>query len=145
MCVLTPEDEFMSSLSAYFNDKGMTNETNSKKVKGFLSNYKSQIMVNAPIKQITKEIIKEIYVPIPMQSNNHNYTKTKIHCSKTGLTNVAKKICDRWGVDYDEFLNPKHGKSTSLIADLRREFCIEVLATYKNNQQDLKKDRKSVV
>lgn len=119
----TPEDEFIHELEGYldmvFDDYGKG------RIIGYLKKYKSEV---APIAEKKSNIIINLVkssLPIPTQQD---------------IIHEAKKICLKYEIDYSQFIKKgslKGRKTTSYVADARKELCKIMIENYNIRRKQL--------
>lgn len=119
----TPEDEFIHELEGYldmvFDDYGKG------RIIGYLKKYKSEV---TPIAEKKSNIIINLVkssLPIP---------------TKQDIIHEAKKICLKYEIDYSLFMkkgSAKGRKTTSHVADARKELCKLMIENYNIRRKQL--------
>lgn len=120
----TPEDEFINELEGYldmvFDDYGKG------RIIGYLKKYRKSLppVMLKNESNIVVNIVKS-NLPIPTQQD---------------IINEAKKICLKYEIDYSQFIKKgslKGRKTTSHVADARKELCKVMIENYNIRRKQL--------
>jgi len=118
---MTNEEKFISNLEVYLGYK--LDEYGVKRVLGYLNEYR----LNIPpfiLKGKSERAVKIVNPSLPIPSAED-------------IIYEAKKICLKYEIDYSAFLNRGRRKTTSTIAEIRKEFCREMMTNYNIRRKQL--------
>lgn len=116
---MTAEQNFIKKLEAYLDCE--INDYGKRRIEGYLRDYAAEV---PQIKKI--EFPKDDYIYIKKEANDLT------------LYSEAQRLCEANLISVFDFLNPKNGKSTNLVAEVRKVFCKEMLNRYKISIKELK-------
>lgn len=118
---MTNEEKFISNLEVYLGYK--LDEYGVKRVLGYLNEYRVEIPPFV-IKGRAERTVRVISPDKPIPSTED-------------IVYEAKKICLKYEIDYSAFLNRGRRKTNSTIAEIRKEFCREMVSNYNIRRKQL--------
>jgi len=118
----TLEEKFILNLEVYLGYK--LNEFGHKRITAYLNEYKAGLPVTLVRGKRERDIrvMSQSIKPIPTTED---------------IIYEAKKICLKYEIDYSDFLNRGKRKTTSHIAEVRKEFCKEMIQSYNIKRRQL--------
>ena len=121
--IKSPEEEFINNLEGYLDMK--FDDYGKGRVLGYLKKYKAEVIpIEIKKGNIVVNIVKST-LPIPTQQD---------------IVNEAKKICLKYEIDYSQFIKKgslKGRKTTSRVADARKELCRVMIENYNIRRKQL--------
>jgi len=111
---MTAESTFLKQLEVYF-DLNL-NEFDRNRVLGYLKEYRDKL----PPKIESREVLRVV----------EKYVHSNIPCSDKVMVIEAKKVCQELGIDYNEFMSPPSGKSSTEITDARKLYCNRMVSCF---------------
>ena len=125
----TAEEDFIKKLESYFNTK--YSESSRDRILFYLKEFKESespviekvVSTKQKIRTITRfVVIDKSKLPI---------------CTQQAMELEATKICEKYKVDYNKFVQCPLKKSTCTISDARKEFCKIMLTRYNTERKQL--------
>lgn len=114
------KEQFLKNVSDYLDIE--LSEFDGKRILGYLDEYVGSL----PAKVEVREIIQF----------KDRFASTK-PCADELIISEAKKTCKEFGVSYEVFKHPEKGKSTVLMAEVRKIFCHRMIQCFNATRNQL--------